>query len=304
MIREPKAIGRLAAVTGVLLFNCALMLAGSFVDIPQDLTDPHVLLMDKISQVLSVLLIFVLPSLLIGFLMTRSGIRFLGLGLTVKPVYYLLALVLIFCALPLVNALAELNKHMVLPSSLKEVEDWMRSSEDKAGKLTEAMLKSAGMGDLILNLFTVAFMAAVSEELFFRGLVQNVCREWFKNYHVAIWITAFIFSAFHMEFYGFLPRMLLGLGLGYLYVWSGSIYISMLAHFTNNAIGVIGVYLVEHKFVTEDPATPASSGSNLIVTGVSVVLSGALIYYAWRIRKREEAVVPAVADETEYPGVL
>ncbi|HXC05781.1 MAG TPA: hypothetical protein VNZ86_13560, partial [Bacteroidia bacterium] len=159
MNREPKAIGRLTAILGILLANGALMVAGSFEEIQLDLSNPHLLLIAKLSQILGVFLTFILPALLIAIFLTGSGVRYLGLLGKVKPVYFLLALFLILFSMPLIGVLEEWNKHMVLPSSLSGLEAWMRSSEDKAAKLTEAMLKSAGIGDLILNLFIVAFMA-------------------------------------------------------------------------------------------------------------------------------------------------
>ncbi len=302
MNREPKAIGRLTAVLLILLFNGAFTVAGSFMEITQDLTDPQVLLLDKISQVIGVIITFILPAVLIVYFLSPSRYKYLGLGTTGKPAYYLLACVLILVALPFIGAMEEWNRHLTLPSSWSGVEAWMRRSEDNASKQIDAMLKAGNIGDLLLNLFTIAFMAAVSEEIFFRGLIQNVCREWFPNYHAAIWFTAILFSAFHMEFYGFLPRMALGLALGYLYAWSGSLYVSMLAHFANNAYGVIMFYLIEHKVVQTPPDTPADSGTNWLATGISIVLTGGLLFVAYRMRKQE--VIKDEEPKDQLPGYL
>ena len=108
-----------------------------------------------------------------------------------------------------------------------------------------------GIGDLVVNLIIVALLAAVGEELLFRGSMQNIFLEWTKNKHAAVWITAVLFSALHAQFYGFLPRMLLGVVLGYLYIWSGSLWLSMLFHFLNNGLAVLFSYLIAKGTISE-----------------------------------------------------
>jgi len=135
---------------------------------------------------------------------------------------------------------------MVLPPWLK----WMKESEEQTEKLMEGMLKMGSIWDLISNVLFIGLFTAIAEEFMFRGVLQTIFYKWTKNIHVAIWITAILFSAFHMEFFGFLPRLLLGLFFGYFVAWSGSIWTGVWAHFINNATIVIVTYLFQQKVFT------------------------------------------------------
>ena len=114
----------------------------------------------------------------------------------------------------------------------------MKAKESEAMRMTYLFLKVNGFGDFLINLFTIALVPAVAEELMFRGGVQRAFNRMFNNPHVAIWLAAFLFSAIHMQFYGFLPRLLLGALFGYIYVWTGSLWYAIFAHFINNAYAV------------------------------------------------------------------
>ena len=134
----------------------------------------------------------------------------------------------------------------------------MKASEEQAAALTEAFLKMSTPGELIFNLFMIALIPAIGEELLFRGIVQNIFSRWLKNNHAAVWFTAILFSAMHMQFYGFIPRLMLGAMLGYLLVWSGNLWWPIIAHFVNNAAAVIFSYLFQNKFIDLDPDTIGS----------------------------------------------
>src|SRR5690554_5832087 len=107
------------------------------------------------------------------------------------------------------------------------------------------MTRFDNAGDFILALIVIGLIPAVGEELLFRGLVQNQIGAITKNIHVAIWLAAFLFSTFHFQFYGFVPRMFLGVLFGYLYYWSGNLFIAMLAHFINNGLTLILLYMYQ-----------------------------------------------------------
>lgn len=135
--------------------------------------------------------------------------------------------------------LAQLNKGMILPESMSGIEEMMRSMEDAALKTTELLLSGKTFGSLILNLIVVAGFAAISEELFFRGALQQFIQEKFKNGHVSVWLTALVFSLVHFQFYGFLPRLILGTILGYLFLYTKNLWAPILFHFLNNATVII-----------------------------------------------------------------
>ena len=154
---------------------------------------------------------------------------------------------------PVIEILSLINQKMQLPHFLSGVQQWMEESEKSIGKATEAMLKMKNIGDLIFNVLLIGLITAIVEEFMFRGVIQTIFVRWTKNKHVAIWITAILFSAFHMEFFGFLPRLLLGALFGYFVAWSGSIWPAVWAHFLNNGAAVVATYLFQHKVIKADP---------------------------------------------------
>ncbi|MHA4893782.1 lysostaphin resistance A-like protein [Pedobacter sp. PWIIR3] len=168
-----------------------------------------------------------------------------------KPVG-LVVLIMMF-SMPFMEWTSLINQKMSLPDFLSGVERWMKESEESLKQTTLLLLKMDNTKDFLINIFLVALVAAVSEEFMFRGAVQRILIRIFNNTHVAIWASAFIFSAIHLQFYGFLPRFLLGAGFGYLYVWSGSLWCSILAHFLNNAFAVCqAYYMQQHNMPLDD----------------------------------------------------
>ncbi|HTI60358.1 CPBP family intramembrane glutamic endopeptidase [Mucilaginibacter sp.] len=154
---------------------------------------------------------------------------------------------------PFIQYLGDLNSKMVLPEALKGVEHWMRQSEDEAQKLSDTMMRMPTFWSMIYDLLFIGLLTAIVEEILFRGCFQTVFFRWTKHIHVAIWITAILFSAFHQEFYGFLPRLALGLLFGYFTAWSGSIWPAILAHFVNNGTAVVWTYLLQNNITNLDP---------------------------------------------------
>lgn len=154
---------------------------------------------------------------------------------------------------PLIEFLSRINQKMVLPEYLSGLQHWMRESEDKAQKLVALLLKMDTVWSAIINVIAIGLLTAIVEELMFRGCLQTIFVKWTGNIHAAVWITAILFSAFHMEFFGFLPRVLLGVLFGYFAAWSGSVWPAVLGHFINNATAVIVTYLYQQKAIKINP---------------------------------------------------
>jgi uncharacterized protein len=179
-----------------------------------------------------------------------------------------------------ISPLVEWNVNFEFPESLKGFETLVRDAEDKAAKLTEMMTNFGSIGELLIGLIVIAVLPAIGEEFVFRGLFQNEFYRATKNVHVAIWVSAIIFSAIHMQFYGFIPRMLLGALFGYLYYWSGNLVIPMFAHFFNNAFGVIMIYLHNQKMTELNVEDNSAAPTHLVL--LNIALTVGLLYYIWR----------------------
>ena len=140
-------------------------------------------------------------------------------------------------------------------------------------RLTEAFLRNTSIPSLAVNLFMVGILASIGEELLFRAVLIPLFKDWFKNVHVAIIISSILFSAFHLQFYGFMPRFLLGMIFGYLFVWSGSVWLPIFAHFINNSSAVIVYYLVNKGSLNvEADNFGATDNHYLLLAGVLISL--------------------------------
>ena len=140
---------------------------------------------------------------------------------------------------------------------------------------------------MIRNVIIVGFLTAVAEEFMFRGVIQTIFTRWTKNYHAAIWITAILFSSFHMEFFGFLPRMMLGALLGYMVAWSGSIWPAVWGHFINNGTAVVVTYLYQHKKIKVNPDDQHMFNYAAYIFSLIIVLFLLFMYYKLATDKKQ-----------------
>ncbi len=190
-------------------------------------------------QLLQSVATFLLPALAGAYLWSNTPMQWLHLNKKPSWQEALAAVVVMLLAIPGINLLSAWNQQMVLPEWMSGIEQWMRMQEDAAAQLTEQFLRVDTVGGLLVNIGLMALLPAVGEELTFRGVVQGMFT---RNKHVAIWATAAIFSFVHMQFYGFLPRMLMGAMFGYMLWWTGSLWVPMLMHFVNNCAAVVVAY--------------------------------------------------------------
>ncbi len=190
-------------------------------------------------QIINQLGLFIFPSLLFAFLANKHAMRYLHLNVGARLLTFLLCSLILFSSLPLIHWMLEINQELRFPSWLHQLEEWMRYSEDHAEKLTLLFLETQTTGGLIVNIFMIALLPAVGEEMVFRGVLQRLFGEWFKNHHIAILISAIVFSSLHMQFYGFLPRTALGVIFGYLFFATSSLWVPILVHFVNNVAVVL-----------------------------------------------------------------
>lgn len=172
----------------------------------------------------------------------------------------------------------EWNASIVFPEFLKEFGAWAREREDLAAELTRFFTTFDSTGEFLFGLVVIGLLPAVGEELVFRGMVQPELYRATGNPHAAIWISAILFSAFHMQFFGFVPRMFLGALFGYLYVWSGNLWMPMIAHFVNNGFSVWMIYLYQTGTITIDMESEEAAPWPL-AAGLAIVFISLLYYF-------------------------
>jgi membrane protease YdiL (CAAX protease family) len=187
--------------------------------------------------------------------------------------------VVVLCSVPFLSALVAWNAGTHFPAFLHEFEQWARAKEDQAAVLTKFLTNFNSLGRLLVALLVIAVVPAVAEELVFRGGVQRSLVAWFNSRHVGVWLAAAIFSAIHVQFFGFVPRFVLGLILGYLYEWSGNILVSMAAHFTQNALQLILLYLAQGKQLPSAFDPDSTQPLPWPIVFVSAVATAALLYW-------------------------
>ena len=209
----------------------------------------------------------------------------------------LLVPVVVLVLSPAINMLSVLNQRVELPAFMAGIEQALRNSEDQATQLTELFARVNTVPALLVNLLIMAVLPGLGEELCFRGACQGLFPK--SRPHVAIWCTAIIFSAIHFQFYGFIPRMLLGALLGYLLLWSGSLYLPMLAHATNNAIAVVCYYMVEKGWITDEAVDTLGSGDTLWVGLLSLALGLLGVFWIWRTAARPQSSTPPLSAPRE-----
>jgi membrane protease YdiL (CAAX protease family) len=219
------------------------------------------------------LCVFLAPALVFSYLIVREPDEYIGPRNYFSPLLLLVVIAFMLFFLPVVDITGYFNQKMTLPSSMASLEKWIRDTEEQNGALLKIILDMKTTGDYLVSVLIVALFPAIAEEFFFRGCMQRIFEHMTKNLHASVWITAFIFSFMHFEFLGFLPRFLLGAGLGYLYVWSGSIWPSVLAHFLNNGFAVTGLYLYQHKLIAGDPDNGQPMFSQMWIYAISLIIS-------------------------------
>ena len=237
-------------------------------------------------QLLQTISLFLLPSLILAYLCAKAPWNWLQLDNKVDWKVLLWAIGIMLVALPAINLMSHWNQQMVLPTWLSGVEEWMKNKEAEAEWLTKQFMSVTTISGLLVNLLLMAVLPALSEEITFRGVLQQLLTAPHRlssfasrlSPHLAIWLTAIIFSAIHMQFYGFVPRMLMGALFGYMLVWTGSLWVPMLMHFVNNGMAVLLYFMANRAHWDMDKVDAIGTGNTLWLGIVSLVLTVVGIY--------------------------
>jgi uncharacterized protein len=240
----------------------------------------------KLIQGFSLIGLFLLPALLFPLFVNRSIVDYLHIRKTISLKITGISVLLLLLLYPLISLSLYLNQQMVFPEFLQGFEQWAREKEDSLAELSMMLVEAESIRTLMLNLLIIAVIPAIAEEFFFRGAIQSWLSENKLNKHLAVWVTAIIFSAVHMQFFSFLPRVFLGAFLGYLLVWKQNIWYPVIAHFLNNALVLIVSYLVTKGIIDMEAETLFQNGSTWPwYLKTLLVLFGLLLAYTiYRIR--------------------
>ena len=257
-----------------------------------DFTNPDMIFFIRGLLLMQFLGLFVIPSLLFAYLSDPKPMKYIGLTAPTNHIYWILGIVALIAAIPLVEYIGVLNQKINLGH---ETNTWMKGMEEDAARQIQFMLKKHTISELLLNLLFIAVFAGVGEELFFRGIVQRLLIRSFKNPWMGIILTAAVFSAFHFQFYGFFPRLVLGIVLGAMYWYSGSIWTSIIAHFVYDALIIVLVYI--NPGMLENPDKPMIDPDKLIIA--ATVSLGITAFILWTMKRYSRTAYEEVyKDET------
>jgi len=230
------------------------------------------------SQFMVSLTCFGLPALISAFVFHGSPLTFLRANKYPSFLFLFLAIFAMILFQPFINLVSSWNQQLQLPAFMSGLYKAMQSMEATANDLTRQFLAQQKARDLFINIFFLALIPAITEELFFRGTLLRLLEEK-MSVNWSIWIVAIIFSTYHMQFFGFVPRVLLGALLGYIVVWSHSLYLGMLAHFINNAGFILFSYLSANHYITFDVETLGVSCTQWWITVSTFMVAFLLIFF-------------------------
>ena len=239
----------------------------------------------RITQTLTTIGTFLVPALLFAYCYNRQWFDYNAANRRPKQAMVNMVLILSITLLPVVAVLASFNEY-IMPQE-GAVAEFMRDLEEAANHILELVTTQRSSWDLIANLLVFAVLAGICEEFFFQGSLQPLLTNWTRNPHLGILLTALIFSALHFQFYGFIPRFLLGVYLGYLFYWSRSLWLPILAHVLHNALSILVDYTLQGRGIDTNSMQFTDIRGSLPMAAACALVSAMAIVYVWRIYRDE-----------------
>lgn len=221
--------------------------------------------------------LFIIPSILFFFLVRNDNLFSIP-KTKISFVLFSLSIAIILFSLPAIQKMIEWNEAIKLPRIFSGIEIWMKTSEGKAERLTDLFLMRSLISSYLLNIIVIGIVPAVGEEMAFRGILQPLFTRWIKRKHLAVIITAILFSAMHLQFYGFFPRLFLGIVLGYMFLWSKSLWFPILAHFVNNFISITVGFLFASGYIKTNYKDFGTT-NNIIMVIMSIISIFVILYF-------------------------
>lgn len=228
---------------------------------------------------------FLFPALIFSWFVSDNWKKYLMIDDYIPLNITLLVILSMLVIIPFLNWMASINQQLVFPEFLKGFENTILKMEENNNSLLKIMLSGNNISVLIFNVLLVGVIAGVGEEFLFRGVLQNIFGKLTKNPHLIIWSVAFIFSFIHLQFFTFLPRLLLGAYFGYLLLWTKNLWIPVIAHFTNNAVGVLTCYFIKDPVVV-DKIDAIGTGDNWWSMIISLFVFGILVIVIFKLSRQ------------------
>ncbi|MBD5357956.1 MAG: CPBP family intramembrane metalloprotease [Bacteroides sp.] len=234
-----------------------------------------------LSAGLQCVIAFMLPAWAAGKFTTKNSFKWLRMRSVPSVKAFVGVIIVYLIALPALNQIISWNEAITFPESMKGLEAALRSSENAAKGMSEKILASMGLWQMLAAVGVVGVLTGIAEEMFFRGGLQNILTMP-RRHTLAVWGAAIIFSAVHFQFFGFVPRVLMGVFFGYLLVWTGSLWVPIFAHALNNSIVVVSYYMfgnsdfpdIESLGVSHSDEFPVAAAASAVATAV----------FLWRFR--------------------
>ena len=262
------------AFIGSLIFKTSI---SEMLVVPSSNADSWKTSVLKYVQVSQQIALFIIPGIIISLLLSTKGESFYKIKRSPEAFNLIMVIMLALMIIPVTMYTGMLNSRMNFPDWLSGLEKWMRTKEDVASGLTVLLVKSSDIPELLLSILILAVVPAIAEEMIFRGVLQQLLCKIFRSDNWGIWITAILFSAVHLQFFGFLPRLILGLCFGYLFFWSGNLWLPVLAHFVNNFVPVVMAYFPGWSDLNEK--TESFTNKQLTLPLIALFLSAIILYY-------------------------
>lgn len=222
------------------------------------------------------------PVLMVIFLY-RKPLEFLQINKVPDMRFIVAVIAIMILAIPFINLIAEFNKTVI--DAIWGENNSMKQAEEAAERVTKALLSDVSHGGLWANLIVVALLPAICEEIFFRGALLKILFQYTKSPHWAILLSGVIFSLFHWQFYGFIPRAGMGIFFGYLLLYSGSLWLPIIAHFVNNALAVIVYYYINKNMLEESFENIGADSSTILIAIVCAISLTVAIFYLFRTKE-------------------
>lgn len=255
-----------------------LMTHGNILDMEKDMLNPENASALQVVQFVSVLFMFFIPTIAYAFICYRNGWAFLGFTKKLNPQHLLVVLLIVICSIPFISFLEEINKAIPISAGLKAKFDAL---EKKYNEQVLLIAQVKTWGQYFISLLIIAVLPAITEEMLFRGGLQNLLTRWIKSPWPGIIITGFLFSIIHLSWYGFFARFFLGIVLGLIFYYTQNIWLNILAHFINNAMVVTIMFITYKQGKVVDMA--ASEHVSLWISTISLIFIILLIRWLSKI---------------------